>query len=796
MNFYSYDEIRASGDCIQYATTVLSCTLDNAGRCQALWRGGEGYNVEIHRDEWYDHGSKTGGGIIELCATARHNDDLQMAQNELGQWLNLEPAMKVQKGPMQSSRRYEELIAQGYTETKRYNYNDLDGNLVHFVARFEHPEKEKEFMQGTPDGWGLRDTAPILYRQGDWIHADCVVIVEGEKDADTVNDVLGIPATTNCGGADKWRPEYAALFKGKKVVIIEDNDDAGKAHSARVSRELKDTAAELRVIVPSIVAKGDVTDWVEKEGGSKEALIDLIKAASVIDVTELVEIDLIVEDAKRANKFSLCNYTIEQKQIGKEVKHVRIARPLHRIIKETNTRFLGFPCRIGSSNVLFDHDRNTGNITQIKTPANLFAWMGLKSGRTVSWVSGEDFPTKEEFLCGVIREARVYEGVSQVPEWPRRADVYYAHGTFPDADPDHKYLKGLCDFWTPASESDAILIKTFFCAGLWYRPETNKPLWLIDANARGAGKTQLVTAAALLFYGSSLDIDKTLLTNRPEEIMKNLLSAEGRDARYVLFDNADGLIKSSILAKLVTQRSITGRPAFGSGMEVRPNNVNYCITSNSATLDDDLAIRAMIINLVKPDDYNPNWDMEREAYIKKYQRHIIADILSVIEGQNKFEAPTHTRFSRFEKDVLQKNCDSADQYKMVMEAVTHSRELANLDNETASLLEDIIRERLLQIDGIAPGQDNVFIHTQVFSKWIKWANESEFDQDQRISKQDIRNFAKNGHTKFIKHAPDRTRIDGRGSTQIRGFYWEADKNSEFRKVVMPGFGENKQPRLL
>jgi hypothetical protein len=445
---------------------------------------------------------------------------------------------------------------------------------------------------------------------------------------------------------------------------------------------------------------------------------------------------------------------------------------------------------------MFDHDQDTGNVVRIRKPSQLFAWMGLKSKKTIAWSVGEDFATKEELRCALLAEARVYEGVSQVPEWPKRDDIYYAHESFPEPIGDLRYLKGLCQFWEPASKADGLLIMVFFCAGLWYRPETRKPLWLVDADARGAGKSMLVTAAALLFYGEVLDIDKTHLTHKPEEIMKNLLSTEGRDARYVLFDNAEGLIKSPILAKLVTQRSITGRPAFGAGMEVRPNNLNYCITSNSATLDDDLSIRAIIINLIKPKDYNPNWDTDRDAYIAKYQRHIIADILSLLESENKFEAKTLTRFSKFEKDVIQKVCSSAEEFNMVMASIMASREKANVDVETASLLEDIIRERLMQVDGVAPGMDNVFIHMQVFSKWLKWANETEFDSDQQVSKQDARNFAKNGHTKFIKHAPDRVWLDGRDSKQIRGFYWEGNPGAKARKLVVPGFGESKIPRVI
>jgi len=167
MKFYSFEEIRQHGNCVAYAEQILGITLKN-GRCAATWRGGDGENVAIQQDKWFDHRSKQGGGILELAATAKHNGNIQLAQQELGEWLGLEPK-RVTVKQTGGSRRHDDLIAKGYTEIKRYNYEDESGHLVHFVARMEHPHEPKEFLQGTPDGWGLRDTRPILYRLRDWV---------------------------------------------------------------------------------------------------------------------------------------------------------------------------------------------------------------------------------------------------------------------------------------------------------------------------------------------------------------------------------------------------------------------------------------------------------------------------------------------------------------------------------------------------------------------------------------------------------------------------------------------------
>ncbi len=57
-----------------------------------------------------------------------------------------------------------------------------------------------------------------------------VFIVEGEKDADTLAS-LGLVATTNPGGAGKWRREYNGYLASRKVIILPDNDEAGENHA-------------------------------------------------------------------------------------------------------------------------------------------------------------------------------------------------------------------------------------------------------------------------------------------------------------------------------------------------------------------------------------------------------------------------------------------------------------------------------------------------------------------------------------------------------------------------------------
>lgn len=149
------------------------------------------------------------------------------------------------------------------TIVSTYDYRDADRQLLYQVVRYSN----KTFLQRRPDGagdwiWNRNGTTPVLYRLPELRQAPdrLVFITEGEKDADRLA-VLGLIATTNVTGAGKWHDEYNAEFAGRKVVILPDNDEPGRAHAAQVAAALLPVAAEVRIVaLPGLPPKGDVSD--------------------------------------------------------------------------------------------------------------------------------------------------------------------------------------------------------------------------------------------------------------------------------------------------------------------------------------------------------------------------------------------------------------------------------------------------------------------------------------------------------------------------------------------------------
>ena len=83
----------------------------------------------------------------------------------------------------------------------------------------------------------------------------------------------GFIATTNPGGAGKWRPELTPYFQGKqRVCIVEDNDTAGAKHTAMVLKALRGVVPTIGVMrFPELPPGGDLSDYFER-GNSKAGL--------------------------------------------------------------------------------------------------------------------------------------------------------------------------------------------------------------------------------------------------------------------------------------------------------------------------------------------------------------------------------------------------------------------------------------------------------------------------------------------------------------------------------------------
>ncbi len=160
-----------------------------------------------------------------------------------------------------------------------YIYTNEKGEPVHAVIR----QDGKKFYQCSYDDNGQRQDGmagiePTIYnlpnvRKG-IAGSSTIYVVEGEKDVENLK-TLGLIATTNAGGAGKWRGYFSKWLDDAIVVIIPDNDEAGRRHATDVANQLWSHAREVKIVeLPKMEKKGDISDWIEA-GGKKGELIDM-----------------------------------------------------------------------------------------------------------------------------------------------------------------------------------------------------------------------------------------------------------------------------------------------------------------------------------------------------------------------------------------------------------------------------------------------------------------------------------------------------------------------------------------
>lgn len=774
VEFFDFEEIKKSASCTKVAE-LLGLSLSPDGRCAATWRGGTNpTSVSINESGFYDHAIEQGGSSIDLVAVVKFNGIPMMAQQWLGQALGLTPKGYGKPCPQTGPTRYESLLENGYHEAARYNYTDANGKLIHQAVRLEHPEKSKEFLQCDAAGrWGVKHVNLVLYNLPNITAADWAVVVEGEKDADTL---IGwdLPATTNVGGAKKWNDTYTKTLTGKHVILMPDNDEAGRHHLNLIGKSLKGKAASIRVLTVSKRPKGDVTDWVEFEGGTVEQLNKWIAAAP--SWIEPRDDEMALATAKELNRKPLLNYKIEKvpMQDGSQ-KIVKKERHPCDIITDIHKRLLGFPRLIGGT--LFDHDRDTGRINYLDKSPILFAWMRLKISGGLDWARGDKLTSREELFSALRLQGKRYESISKVPDWPTRDDTYYVHPELPMPTPGHAAFNGLIDFFAPAGPEYKTLLKALFCAPLFYRHGIARPMWVIDSeDGAGTGKTTIAETVAELYMSSPMQVRPGDFARGMEAIVGRLVSSTGRQCRVFLLDNVTGNFHSECLSGMITQSSISGKPPYGRGEESRPNNLTYIITANSASLDNDLTIRSFFV-FVKRTKYSTIWKTNLIEYVAANRLKIFSDMIDILSVDSEIQP--QTRFPDFEKAILYPHCANDSEYENIIELLCTVSSASNSDVELAARVRAEIESHL---DRVGARGQSVFLESALVGKWT-----ATLFQGKSNGVQIIRNLAKNGMLPEVNASVKKLRF---GEFRPSGITWRGTNPDDPPLFALSGDASN------
>ncbi len=183
-------------------------------------------------------------------------------------------------------------------KTATYIYDDESGKILYEKERWERFKGDvrvsKKFLfyhyEGAKRLTGKGSAKLILYNLKDVLLAENIFICEGEKDCDNLKTIWpdkNAAFTTNATGAESWEESYNMYLKGKNVVVFEDNDEAGRKRTEKLTAALSKIAKSFKVVkFEELEEHGDVSDYLEKF--SLEELLGKIEEENrFADKTEL-----------------------------------------------------------------------------------------------------------------------------------------------------------------------------------------------------------------------------------------------------------------------------------------------------------------------------------------------------------------------------------------------------------------------------------------------------------------------------------------------------------------------------
>lgn len=192
-------------------------------------------------------------------------------------------------------------------ETAAWRYHNENGETVSVVFRFDLPDgKQYRPISKIGGRWQLKgfpEPRP-LYRLTEVSKSDLVYITEGEKAADATCS-LELTATTSPHGSKSAGKADWSPLSGKNVVILPDNDEAGRCFAEAVVDALAKLSPHpvVKIVqLPDLPDGGDMADWVKSNSATPvEKLREQIEA--MVAKQQPIKLELPKEEIERFRPF-------------------------------------------------------------------------------------------------------------------------------------------------------------------------------------------------------------------------------------------------------------------------------------------------------------------------------------------------------------------------------------------------------------------------------------------------------------------------------------------------------------
>lgn len=382
-------------------------------------------------------------------------------------------------------------------------------------------------------------------------------------------------------------------------------------------------------------------------------------------------------------------------------KKVQNARASTAIVADLFADTDGWPCVVDGKPFVIDASRVSEHDATpfadfLTKPDELFAWISLRM--PIAWMTGCDkqgmsYLTKQEFHHVVSKRGKQYDAVERYPHEPHLPNHYYLWNAPTEYVPNGKYFETMLTYITnTVTDADRALLRAMFMVPAWGCPHGKRPMFVIEADAVGSGKTTITDILGLL-YGGILEYKHT--AKGEEEFMTRLLSPAARHQRIVRIDNAKGELGGQFLEYLVTANIFSGRELY-EGEGSRPNTCTTVVTGNTVRLSEDIASRCYFIRLHKPTSYDPGWDTQIKGYVQENRDKILADIVWTL-GMPCEPTTANDRWTIFVHEILTR-CPEASPNDVVNLALQRRGTHDNDTDEAVMILEALRQYTDVKVD--------------------------------------------------------------------------------------------------
>jgi len=527
-----------------------------------------------------------------------------------------------------------------------YPYHDEGGAVLYEQVRLE----PKDFRARRPDGaggwtWNLKGVRRVLFGLPDLIDRTDVYLVEGEKDALALR-ALGLAATTTAGGAKAWsKGDYARQIRKAgclRLVILPDNDDAGRQYAADAARDCTAAGIEVKVLeLPGLAEHGDVSDWLEAghDGAELGALIADAPAWTPAGEPAAEEAGVRHQHDHphpRPEKTPPARQSAPKATLGKRLAINAADQDLPRVTAEAIAALVlandpPVLFRFGGMVIRLEHDERGAPVLRPMTEdrmrhqlARAALWTTLRASRN----GGEPtavptlppMPVVKDVLASPDLPFPILSRVVEVPVFGADGRPHLRRGylpgsglflelppRFPDIavpeKPSESDIRAARDLWLEMLEdfpftSHSELAHALTVGWLPFLRDLidgPTPLYLIEKPSPGTGATLLAEALLLPTTGRPIG---TLTEGRDEDEWRKRLTAKlATSPAAVVIDNLRRPLTASSVAAAITSREWEDRLLGGSALARFVVRCVWLATGNNPALSNEITRRTIRIRL-------------------------------------------------------------------------------------------------------------------------------------------------------------------------------------------------------